>query len=350
MKTILFYIVLLLPITPILAQNQSGAALEKDALETYNGAYMKDDPATQAEAFEKAAGLFDAAANAYTKEGAEAEKIESMKAMAGLARQNASARKRTANYTTLSDITGTGFKFGNALINPERIRLGAGMSYVPSPGITDDFFPDAQIDDILLQVYSDPEVFEPIFYELGEFFLGDFSAPPSFSNESIGGSICWQGAMDFRLTGNLYGGVDFSKRTHTVSAEFPVTSIPISGGSPTTFPGTIQTDLGFTSAGIHLRYQLARAPLQPSFSGSIGNTWVRRSPTSVYIGNTNFHLDPKESPLAKNLRFVAAVSMVILRHQMMELEGQVRKTFFFGSEAATDGPWELGFSLNFYMF
>ena len=118
-------------------------------------------------------------------------------------------------------------------------------------------YDDRYFEEIRKEVYSDGQLLEKIMEKLGgEFHIGSFSAPESFTNYEYKKPQFIGITADFWLNERLAFGAGFAKGKSSVSAEFPVTVFNFTEGLTETFGGKLGHSQSVYQTFIYAQYAL----------------------------------------------------------------------------------------------
>jgi hypothetical protein len=115
--------------------------------------------------------------------------------------------------------------------------------------IDQELFSDDYLNEINRAIYADPEIFETLFETFkGEFFLGTFSSPPSFSKYLQKRPRFLGINATYWLNKYIALDAELVKGESSISAKFPITVINLENGETQSLHGTVTADQNYYAA------------------------------------------------------------------------------------------------------
>ncbi len=150
-------------------------------------------------------------------------------------------------------------------------------------------YPDTYFEDIKKEIYSNPELTEKLMEKLGgEFHIGSFSAPGSFTNyqnkkpQFFGINGAYWMNDHFGLEAGL------AKGHSSTSAEFPVTTFKLSEGSTDLLMGKLKNSKNIYAAHIYVQYRLIVGIMRIIAGAGLDYQHITASDIEAILGGEQF--------------------------------------------------------------
>jgi outer membrane protein W len=226
------------------------------------------------------------------------------------------------NFASLS-LHGPTYKIVSAEKAPRlAIQIDFGKLFPSQKGIEN--FNGGGMDSLLSNIYSDRELFEKLYENLGgEFFIGSFSDAPKFENfqQTKGNYIGISGA--FRFSPHFETSIHFATYKVEVTAEFPIIVFDEMTFETYSTNGNLMTELKSNTIQLSGNYFPFSGNIQPYAGVGLVYSTTKSSQTKTQMGEVAFNLSENPAANSFGLIFKGGVEVIVYKNIFLNFNGQI---------------------------